>query len=189
MKRLSTIGRILSLLTACLCAQFREEGMPLCVCAMRHHSDLLVADGCGECTCEDGSDGRLYARAVEIRATDNDNRSASGAQPCENPLVEAEFAFAVYRCIYLTDDGLAPPADILSMEAQQFLADAEVMRRALACCQLPPELGTWWKRTTTWSPLSSGNCAGGELRAIVTGTPRLSRLITVPDLDKTGARW
>ncbi|MDQ8708200.1 hypothetical protein RCO28_37940 [Streptomyces sp. LHD-70] len=179
MKKLSTAGRILSILTACVCAGFRNEGMPLCGCVVRHHSELLAADGCGACSCTDGSDGHLSARVVEIRATDNDNQSATGASPCPTSLVEIEIAFAVYRCIHLTDDGLAAPDEVLADEAQQFLADAEVMRRAAMCCELPAELGTWWKRATTWSPLSSGGCAGGELRVVVTGTPRVARLITV----------
>ncbi|WP_428950953.1 hypothetical protein [Streptomyces sp. cg35] len=176
----SPYGVMLAQLVACICQRYATYDMPLCVCEMRHHGTLLIPDNCADaCACRDGADGVLYGRTVEIRPYQD---GTENSRPCADPMVEVEFAFAVYRCVQLSQDGSAPPSEVAGNEAHDFLVDATLLRAALLCCDLwqDDEFESWRPRLSTWTPMSGGNCAGGEQRLIVAGRERLGRLTFEP---------
>lgn len=184
MQRLSVIGRLLTILVACVCKTFRDQEMPLCSCGVFHHGDSAPMD-CGECACDAGSDGRLYARVVQIQPTDLDtSRTTANTGPCRNPLLTVELEVSVYRCVALTADGTSPDVMVQALEAQQYLADEQLMRRAVSCCTTPEGLGAWTVRPGIWTPVTGGTCAGGSLRATASGLVKLADLTSVPDMSK-----
>ncbi|MEV3855501.1 hypothetical protein AB0J38_14375 [Streptomyces sp. NPDC050095] len=183
----SPFGVLLAALTACICQRYAALGIPLCVCEMRHHASLLIADDCADaCACRDGAEGVLHSRAVEIRPYQDGTTQAG--RPCADPTVEYEMAFAVRRCIQLTEDGSAPSSDVAGNEAHDFLVDATVIRHALLCCDIWHEdsFDGWRPRLANWDPLSGGGCAGGEQRLIAAGRERLGHLVFEPvSLEET----
>jgi hypothetical protein len=172
-EKVAVIARMMSVLTACVCEQFTKLGRPLCTCCLRHAGDLVPMDGCGECDCSGGTTGNLFARVVSIDPGDD----TSG--PCTSQLLAVSMDFAVFRCVETTPDGTMPTCDVVSSEALEFLLDEQILRRAVACCNVADLVPGGWQITPgTWTPSGpSGICAGGVLRVVALGVNPLNNFI------------
>lgn len=155
---------------------FTRAGFEVCECCLRHQADLLPMDGCG-CPCPDQSkDGHLWGRVQSISPQDASGTGLGliSADNCPSGTLNVVMEIGVHRCIALTEDGSAPPCDVLSQEAYDFLADEELLRMAVFCCNVEDLPGEYQLRADAWRPVGpAGGCAGGVLTVIATGEANL----------------
>jgi hypothetical protein len=160
----SSVGTLLSVLTACACEALREYGRPVCDCTLVHSAQVFTMDGCA-CSCDDtDSTGRLTGRILQIAPAPSTNTTVAGN--CGKSVMSlVTVQLGVMRCITLTDDGSPAPDDIQTAEALGFLADEQILRAALNCCTDVNKLpGRWQLTPGQWEPHGpAGGCAGGVI--------------------------
>lgn len=158
----SPVGTLLASVTACVCSALREAGRPVCDCCLTHSDTVLPSDG-ADCGCDtDGETGRLNARVLTTEPVDSPNLPASSK--CAQTELEVILQVGVFRCITVPEGGEAPPCDITTAEALGFLADEQIMRAAVGCCDVKSLPGRWVLTPGQWAPRGpDGGIAGGVL--------------------------
>ena len=105
---------------------------------------------------DDCCDGQLWVQAprVEVAST------TDAAQKCGVLMWDVTVLVGVVRCATVVDDrGGAPSVSVMTAEAEQILADADAIRKAVACCAIPAGMKVRFVRWTGLGP--EGGCAGG----------------------------
>ena len=124
----------------------------------------FVAPGL-EVAFDDCCDGQLWVRVVSIVPSPSPgasygSRSVQGGA-CGVLLWEVQLAVGTVRCAATVDDqGNAPPAQNLTLDAELMLQDRADLEEAIRCCM--SEQATRLQ-IIRWDPLGpQGGCVGGE---------------------------
>lgn len=118
---------------------------------------VLIAPG-AEVAWDACCDGQLWVRVASVEDATPLVANGRSAQSCGPLAWLVTFGLGVLRCSPSVDDrGRVPPAESLTDNARQLVADMQGLARALACS------GGVSGRSQLWTPLGpEGGCAGGE---------------------------
>jgi hypothetical protein len=150
-------------LSACLCEQMSEDGMPSnCRCGIMAGDRVL--DYCGSCD-EVGCGGQAWVRFVDAYPS-----TEFPAQQADNRNCYAPLAFTlevgVVRCAPTGEangvDGYSPPSmqDEVSALRQQ-MADMAALRRAIQCCFAQRVDNEYIMGAYNATDVTGGDCIGG----------------------------
>lgn len=155
-------GPVLTSLTTCLCATLTAAGRPACACCLVWGAGPPAHDWC-DCDCGDGS-GQAWVRLVRLDPI-TDYGTASGGR-CGAWRMRAVIEAGVSRCVAVAGpDGSAPGCEQRETDALSALADARLLRQAIACCDALADLRV---EPDTMRPTGpQGGCAGAIMQITV----------------------
>lgn len=121
---------------------------------------IYIAPG-NEVAWDDCCVGQLSGRIVSINPhVGTQPRSAS---PCGVLYWDVLLAVGILRCVDVVDDqGVAPPAPVLTADGQQMLWDAQALQQVILCHKDVKAINVWVPQGP------QGGCAGGEWTFLVT---------------------
>jgi hypothetical protein len=157
------VAPTLAALRECLGAELEHTLRgPVCRVAVRHAAGIPVGDGCG-CECAPDPDtgvagqGDAWVRLVQLVP---DALIPGGGSSCPAGW-SAVIELGALRCVPLSEDGSALPAEVVEATAMEMLSDLNAMVRVLCCSVLRDRDVT----VDYYLPIGpAGNCAGGALQ-------------------------
>jgi hypothetical protein len=159
------LGPVLSGLLACLCATLTDGGRPACACCLVWGNSPPAQDFCS-CDCA-GGHGQAWVRVVRwdpILDAAAHNRRPSR---CFAWRMQATVEVGVARCVAVTapDGQSAPTCGQRETDAWGLVADARLLRQAVACCDALRDATVYPSPMTPIGP--QGGCAGVALQVAV----------------------
>ena len=120
-------------------------------------------DAC--CGCRD-AEGQAWTLAERVYPADPFPLQDTGAQRCRPTGYAADVVAAALRCAHTVDDhGTAPPASVVTADAEKVGRDRRLIRDALLCDWLDADSDPGVFRLGEWTPLGpQGGCVGGMWR-------------------------